>query len=130
MTRSILGTWLVAATVSAHVSAVQAESKPYTLDLGHAYVGWEIDHFGYSNTVGQFREFDGEFLIDGEQLENSNIRFTIQTASIYDDIVKTTQFTVTVFSITSQTCEICNKRITGFGQFIEERGLSDIRSAH
>lgn len=62
--------------------AVSAEPKPYTLDLGHAYIGWEIDHFGYSNTVGQFRTFDGLFLIDEAKPENSQIQFTIQVASI------------------------------------------------
>ena len=61
---------------------VLAEPKPYTLDLGHAYVGWEIDHFGYSNTVGQFREFDGAFLIDEDAPERSQVSFTIMTASI------------------------------------------------
>ena len=59
-----------------------AERKPFTLDLGHAYIGWEIDHFGYSNTVGQFREFDGVFEIDEAQPENSRIEFTIDAVSI------------------------------------------------
>lgn len=61
---------------------VSAEPQPFTLDLGHAYVGWEIDHFGYSNTVGQFRTFDGFFLIDEAEPKNSEIEFTIQAASI------------------------------------------------
>lgn len=59
-----------------------AAPQPYMLDLGHAYIGWEIDHFGYSNTVGQFRTFDGTFLIDETSPENSKISFTIQAASI------------------------------------------------
>lgn len=59
-----------------------AEPEAYTLDLGHAYIGWEIDHFGYSNTVGQFRTFDGVFLIDENAPENSQITFTIDAASI------------------------------------------------
>lgn len=59
-----------------------ADAKPYTLDLGHAYVGWEIDHFGYSNTIGQFREFDGKFLLDVDQMENSQVNFTIISSSI------------------------------------------------
>jgi len=71
-----------AVLMTSAASMVNADPKPYTLDLGHAHVGWEIDHFGYSNTVGQFRQFDGEFLVDEDQLENSTIRFTIQTASI------------------------------------------------
>ncbi|MEL7491882.1 MAG: YceI family protein [Pseudomonadota bacterium] len=59
-----------------------ADQRPFTLDLGHAYVGWEIDHFGYSNTVGQFRTFDGAFLIDETAPEKSEISFTIEAASI------------------------------------------------
>lgn len=77
---------VVAGTLSSILGLVStntfAELKPFTLDLGHAYVGWEIDHFGFSNTVGQFRKFDGEFLIDESQLENSKVSFTIQADSI------------------------------------------------
>ena len=59
-----------------------AQMKPFILDLGHAHVGWEIDHFGYSNTVGSFRRFDGVFEIDEAAPENSKISFVIQAASI------------------------------------------------
>ena len=77
---SCLASGLMAAALSATTSL--AAPKPFTLDLGHAYVGWEIDHFAFSNTVGQFRVFDGDFLIDEERLENSLIRFVIQADSI------------------------------------------------
>ena len=63
-------------------SSALADPKDFTLDLGHAYVGWEIDHFGYSNTVGQFTEFDGTFAIDEDDLTNSEIRFSIRASSI------------------------------------------------
>ena len=72
----------LAALVLASCWPTSAELKPFTLDLGHAYIGWEIDHFGYSNTVGQFRTFDGVFLIDEDMPENSEIEFTIQASSI------------------------------------------------
>lgn len=77
ITHTLIGATMVAATNSA--TSAQA---PYTLDLGHAYIGWEIDHFGYSNTVGQFRQFDGDFLIDSNNFENSTVTFTIEAASI------------------------------------------------
>ena len=73
---------LVAATMLASCAPASAEQQPFTLDLGHAYIGWQIDHFGYSDTVGQFRTFDGTFLIDEEAPKNSQIRFVIQAASI------------------------------------------------
>ena len=63
-------------------AVAQAEPKEWTLDIGHAYVGWEIDHMNLSPTVGQFRDFDGKFLIDEADPTNSKITFTVQTASI------------------------------------------------
>lgn len=72
----------LASLVLASYLPALADPQLFTLDLGHAYIGWEIDHFGYSNTVGQFRTFDGKFLIDEDTPENSEIEFTIQAASI------------------------------------------------
>ncbi len=75
---------LIQAAVAASVvtSAAQADVKEWTLDLGHAYIGWEIDHMNLSPTVGQFRDFDGTFLIDEDAPENSKITFTVQAASV------------------------------------------------
>lgn len=59
-----------------------AETREWTLDLGHAYIGWEVDHLGLSSTRGQFRDFDGRFLIDEQDPTRSEISFTVRTASI------------------------------------------------
>lgn len=64
------------------MSPAFAASKLYTLDLGHAHFGWEIDHFGYSKTVGQFQKFDGQFEIDEDHPERSKISFSIDASSI------------------------------------------------
>lgn len=74
---------LTAALIAPFIAApALSEPRDWTLDLGHAYVGWEIGHMGLSNTVGQFREYDGTFLIDEENPANSKITFTINSASI------------------------------------------------
>ena len=73
---SLLTAALLAAT------GALAEPKEWTLDLGHAHVGWEIDHMGLSRTVGTFRTFDGTFLIDETAPEASQITFTVQAASV------------------------------------------------
>lgn len=62
--------------------AANAAPHAFTLDKGHAYLGFEIYHAGYSHTVGQFRDFDGTFLIDEEKPENSEITFTVKMASL------------------------------------------------
>ena len=59
-----------------------AEPVEWTLDLGHAYIGWEIDHMNMANTVGRFNEFDGTFLIDEEDPAKSQITFTVNAASV------------------------------------------------
>ncbi len=59
-----------------------AEPTEWTLDLGHAHVGWEINHMGLSRTVGRFNSYDGTFLIDEDEPENSQITFTIDASSI------------------------------------------------
>ncbi|MFC6252982.1 YceI family protein [Pseudophaeobacter arcticus] len=78
MLKSAIATF---ATILATTPAF-AEPVEWTLDLGHAHVGWEIDHMNMANTVGRFDTFDGTFLIDEEVPANSEITFTIDAASI------------------------------------------------
>ncbi|MEL6565434.1 MAG: YceI family protein [Pseudomonadota bacterium] len=77
MTRTLpLAALLLTAT---HAPAAPTE---WTLDLGHAHIGWEIDHMGLSRTVGRFNTFDGTFLIDEANPAASQITFVIDAASI------------------------------------------------
>ena len=75
-------TALTAAAAAMLASTAYAEPVTWTLDLGHAYIGWEIDHMNMANTVGRFNEFDGTFLIDEADPANSQITFTINAASV------------------------------------------------
>lgn len=74
--------FLLAAPALLLATAAHAEPREWTLDLGHAHVGWEIDHMGLSRTVGAFRDFDGTFLIDEAEPANSRITFTVNAASV------------------------------------------------
>ena len=64
------------------VQPALADQKEWTLDLGHAYIGWEIDHMGLSRTIGQFKDYNGTFLIDEENPANSAITFTVNATSV------------------------------------------------
>ncbi|MEO3415740.1 YceI family protein [Roseovarius sp. CAU 1744] len=70
------------AASTALATAATAEQVEWTLDLGHAHIGWEIDHFNVANTVGRFNDFDGTFMIDEADPSNSQISYTIQAASV------------------------------------------------
>ncbi|MEO1072841.1 MAG: YceI family protein [Pseudomonadota bacterium] len=73
---------LALAAVSSFALTAQASPKEFTLDLGHAYIGWQTDHLGLSSTIGQFKDFNGQFVIDETAPEASSIAFTVKTASI------------------------------------------------
>lgn len=78
--RTLISAATLAAALAAHAGA--AAPREWTLDLGHAHIGWEVDHMGLSRTVGTFRDFDGTFLIDEENPANSQITFTVEAASV------------------------------------------------
>ncbi|MGH1460313.1 MAG: YceI family protein [Paracoccaceae bacterium] len=59
-----------------------ADQTEWTLDLGHAHLGWEIDHMDLARTAGRFDTFEGTFLIDEDNPENSAISITVDAASV------------------------------------------------
>jgi len=59
-----------------------AEPVAWTLDKGHAHIGWEVDHMDLARTVGRFDTFEGTFLIDEENPANSRITVTVDAASV------------------------------------------------
>ena len=48
----------------------------------HQFVMFKISHLGYSWLYGQFNDFTGDFTVDAENPENSQVNATIQTASV------------------------------------------------
>jgi len=62
--------------------AAPALAEPSVLDKSHAHVTFTVDHLGFSKVAGQFREFDAEIDFDPDAVENTQLRFVIQAASI------------------------------------------------
>lgn len=52
----------------------------YAIDTSHTHAAFAVKHFGLSKVKGEFGEFDGSIVIDGEP-SNSSVNVTIQTAS-------------------------------------------------
>lgn len=59
-----------------------AEPREWTLDLGHAHIGWEVDHMDLARTAGRFDTFEGTFLIDEKNPANSVITVVVDSASV------------------------------------------------
>ena len=48
----------------------------------HQFITFKISHLGYSWLYGRFNDFDGEFVYDAENPENSSVTVTIDPASV------------------------------------------------
>jgi polyisoprenoid-binding protein YceI len=77
---------LASAVLMALVGAANANehSGTYAFDTkgAHQFITFKISHLGYSWLYGRFNDFDGEFVYDAENPENSTVNVTIDTASV------------------------------------------------
>lgn len=62
-------------------------ANTYTLDNGHSYVLWRINHFGFSNPSGKWMA-DGTLILDENNPENSKVNVTIHVANVDTGIPK------------------------------------------
>jgi polyisoprenoid-binding protein YceI len=75
----------LAFALTAAVAAPAFAADTFTFDAGHTYIGFEIDHLGFSKTLGEFQKYDGTLNLDRANLANSSIEVTIDTGSIDTD---------------------------------------------
>ena len=59
-------------------------SGTYAFDTegAHQFVTFKISHLGYSWLYGRFNDFDGQFVYDAENPENSSVQVTVDTSSV------------------------------------------------
>lgn len=73
---------LVLAAALASAALPAAALAEWTLDRAHSHVAFTVDHLGFSDVKGLFREFDAEIAFDPDDLEATEVRFTIAAASV------------------------------------------------
>ncbi|WP_407658245.1 YceI family protein [Larsenimonas rhizosphaerae] len=78
-----LRTGLAAFALSA-VAATPALAADYKIDTegAHAFIQFKVSHLGYSYELGQFRDFDGSFTYDPDDVKASKVNVTVQTDSL------------------------------------------------
>ena len=78
---------LLAATVLAF-AAVSAGAAPvtYSIDTTHSRITFFVNHFGFSNSVGEFKIGDGSFTFDGDDWSHSKVdaRVPVQSLELGD----------------------------------------------
>jgi len=71
---------LSAPAVYAEDQAVGRET--YVFDKAHTNIMWFVSHIGYSDSMGQFMDYQGRIILDHDQPEQSSVKITLDTASI------------------------------------------------
>lgn len=68
------------------IGSVHASEDIGTYDFDnekdHQFITFKISHLGYSWLYGRFNEFDGQFVYDAENPQNSSVNVTIDTSSV------------------------------------------------
>jgi len=57
-------------------------AEPWVFDRAHTQVLFTVDHLGFTEMTGQFREVGGELMLDTEDLTKSSVTARINTASV------------------------------------------------
>lgn len=82
-TLKITALFVVLNTLS--INAQQAQM--WKLDKSHTSVNFSINHF-FSEVTGKFKDFDGTFYFDPNNLEESAMQFSVNVASVDTDNTK------------------------------------------
>lgn len=115
MNRTFLAVALVAGLATPAFAADE-----FSFDAGHTYIGFEIDHLGFSQTLGEFTEYEGTLKLDRKNLANSSIEVSIDTTSIdtdqddFDEHLRSADF-FNVEQYPSMTFRSTNVEVVGDG---------------
>lgn len=59
-----------------------AAQESYSFDKAHTQILFNVSHLGFSQSWGEFLDYDGHILFNEEDPKNSEVNITIKTASI------------------------------------------------
>jgi polyisoprenoid-binding protein YceI len=65
----------------------QATAADYVIDKEgqHAFIDFKVSHLGYSFITGTFRDLDGTFSFDAQNIEDSKLEVNVRTASLFSN---------------------------------------------
>ncbi|MEM9322371.1 MAG: YceI family protein [Pseudomonadota bacterium] len=68
--------------LAAFTPPAHADTQRYALDMSHTDIHFSIMRFGFNRVIGHFRDAEGVIDYDANDVANSSVSVTIQTASI------------------------------------------------
>lgn len=74
----------VALASLALTTTLQAQAADYVIDIEgqHAFVQFKISHLGFSYILGSFKEFDGNFSYDPDDLDATSVEMEVDINSL------------------------------------------------
>ena len=69
--------------IGAGTAPLHAEPVRYDIDPTHVTVAFLVEHIGYADTLGLFREVEGYFFYDPETRELGEVRIVVNAASVF-----------------------------------------------
>jgi len=73
--------WIVCILSSINLSFI-SNTDPYVIDLGHTYIGFDVERFWVGEVSGRFNEFSGDVTINGDDLSSLQANITISVSSL------------------------------------------------
>ena len=82
MTSTSIRANLFGLALLASVPALSVQAAPFDLDPSHAVLVFEVNHLGFSDTIGTFNAFSADLDIDVDEPEKSQAKFVFDAASV------------------------------------------------
>lgn len=82
MKKTLLASAMTLAVTGQAMANEHSGTYAFDTEGAHQFITFEISHLGFSTLYGRFNDFDGEFVFDAENPENSKVNVTIDTASV------------------------------------------------
>ena len=70
------------------MAPAQAEPEHFVLEGQHTQIVWQVDRFGFANTVGTFTEISGELMLDEDSPEASSVVAEIRLSGLRSDLLE------------------------------------------
>ena len=79
---------MIALALLAHSGAAHAEPRHYALDPTHSQAVFYYNHAGFSTTAGMFSGFEGEIVLDVDDLASSTVTATIAVETMFTGLAE------------------------------------------
>ncbi|MCK5424187.1 MAG: polyisoprenoid-binding protein [Emcibacter sp.] len=80
--KAVLVFLLLFSPIAAQAEVNMVGKEVYHFDKTHTNILWFFNHIGFSNSMGQFMDYDGQIILDHDNPDQSSVTITIKTTSI------------------------------------------------